>query len=332
MTEGRPDEYRPSGVPRRKLLYILGDNRSGSTMLSAILNGVDGFASVGEMWYYWQRGCVENWLCSCGEAFRDCPFWSAVDRRVNEADRRRRLAEALSLFAARQTRGRDLVNRLVLWKHRRRRRQGERAAAARAFGAVFEVLFEFSGARVLVDSSKVPTMAALHELNEAYDTYFLHLLRDPRAKTYSEHYRKRVQVGDGRGAKEMGKALWLSVHRWNTLNRRGNAFAKTNRYLRLRYEQFVADPAGAVRRIVAFVDEDPQLVEQADGGFPVGDLHLFSGNPSRMASDVMTVRADMEWCEKYPPVAKAMVSLATWPLRRTYGYPWAVAQARGEEV
>jgi len=332
MSGSRPNEQPHSAPSRRKVLYILGDNRSGSTVLSAILNGVDGFTSVGEMWYYWRRGCVENWLCSCGQSFSDCPFWSAVDRRLNEPARRGPLAEALSAFASQETQPRDLVHRLHLWKHRRRRRCHERAVAARAFEAVFETLFELSGAEVLVDSSKVPTMAALHRLNDAYDTYFLHLVRDPRATTYSERYRKRRQVVDGKQGQDMVMPLWLSLYRWNDLNRRCRAFAAGDNYLCLRYEQFLDAPADALRRIVALVGKDPDIVRQIDGGFPAGALHMFSGNPSRMASEVVTIRPDMEWSEKYPALPRALVSLATWRQRRICGYDWAGAQGRPRQA
>ncbi len=63
---------------RVKVLYILGAGRSGSTLLSNILGQLDGFQSVGELFYLWENGLLKGGLCGCGEPVLQCPFWSEV--------------------------------------------------------------------------------------------------------------------------------------------------------------------------------------------------------------------------------------------------------------
>ena len=61
-----------------EVLYIGGSGRSGSTILDSILGQFEGFMSVGEVRFIWKRGLIDDRLCSCGEAFSDCPFWTEV--------------------------------------------------------------------------------------------------------------------------------------------------------------------------------------------------------------------------------------------------------------
>src|SRR5262245_51572014 len=62
-------------VSRRKLLYIGGWGRSGSSILSNVLGSHSQIASLGEVRYIWDRGVGANKLCGCGHNFSDCPFW-----------------------------------------------------------------------------------------------------------------------------------------------------------------------------------------------------------------------------------------------------------------
>jgi hypothetical protein len=63
---------------RVKVLYIAGSGRSGSTILDNTLGQIDGFFSVGELRYIWERGLIEDRLCGCGERVHQCPFWAAA--------------------------------------------------------------------------------------------------------------------------------------------------------------------------------------------------------------------------------------------------------------
>ncbi|MCP5113102.1 MAG: sulfotransferase, partial [bacterium] len=62
----------------KRILFIAGCWRSGSTLLGDLLGAVSGFCHVGELHHVWRRGLELNWLCGCGERFRSCPFWREV--------------------------------------------------------------------------------------------------------------------------------------------------------------------------------------------------------------------------------------------------------------
>ena len=61
-----------------RVLFIGGYARSGSTVLDILLGQSEGFCSVGELRFIWQRGFVEDQRCGCGETFSQCPFWTRV--------------------------------------------------------------------------------------------------------------------------------------------------------------------------------------------------------------------------------------------------------------
>jgi len=66
------------------VLYIIGEGRSGSTLLDMLLGQVDGFESVGELRFVWSRGKRDNQRCGCGEDFNSCHHWNKVVKRFDQ--------------------------------------------------------------------------------------------------------------------------------------------------------------------------------------------------------------------------------------------------------
>ena len=62
----------------RRILYIGGCTRSGSTLVDRMLGQLPGFVSTGEFGLITTHSITENRLCGCGRRFRDCPYWQAV--------------------------------------------------------------------------------------------------------------------------------------------------------------------------------------------------------------------------------------------------------------
>jgi len=58
---------------RLKVLYVIGWDRSGSTLLDNLLGGVDGFFSSVELHKIWQEGLTEGRKCGCGRPVAACP-------------------------------------------------------------------------------------------------------------------------------------------------------------------------------------------------------------------------------------------------------------------
>jgi hypothetical protein len=76
-----------------KLIYIISQGHSGSTLLDCILRTHPEFLSSGELFYLnWQiaktikkKPTVEDQnICSCLKDFKDCDFWSKVFKSIKQ--------------------------------------------------------------------------------------------------------------------------------------------------------------------------------------------------------------------------------------------------------
>jgi hypothetical protein len=88
-----------------------------------------------------------------------------------------------------------------------------------------------------------------------------------------------------------------------------------DRYARVAYEELVADPASALESIVRPLEVSGPL--RADG--LSSPNHTFSGNPRRFGVGE-GIELDDEWRREMPRASSALVSAATWPVARRYGY------------
>jgi len=299
------------------VLYIAGSGRSGSTLLSNILGQIDGFFAGGELANVWQRSLQEDRLCGCGVRFSQCKVWNEITERAWGAGG----VDAAEMIAAQRSGVRVRHVPSMFLGSRRARNLGEGRYGqrlAQLYGAITEV----TGCRVIVDSSKHPTFGHLLEMIPSIDLFVVHLVRDPRASAYS-WLRKKVNPDRG----YFGYMQQLSALRSSTLWGIWNATAAalwsshSDRYLRLSYEELVAQPRGSVQRILQWAGYPsarlPFVDERTVSLLPT---HSISGNPNRLDTGTVTIDADMEWKERLGRRHQAVVTLVTLPLLHWFGY------------
>ena len=305
-----------------KVLFITGFGRSGTTLVDSLLGQVDGFFSLGELQYVWDRGLERNLLCGCGNRFRDCPVWGALadDLRagLGEGD-----LEALAALRDRQgplrTVARSVLGGLLPSRNRWRDYVGHTAR-------VYRAVQRATGARVLIDSSKSPshglTLSGVADRLGDVELFVLHMVRDPRAVTHSWQKRK---VYDASGEEPMYMArlgLRQSAAKWLGWNAAIEIlWRRRRRYLLLPYEAFVAEPRGSVEAILELLGEEgaalpftgPRTVE-------LGPVHSVAGNPNRFSRGPVEIRNDEAWKERMGPARQLAVAALTLPLLPRYGY------------
>jgi hypothetical protein len=281
-----------------RVLFIAGSGRSGSTLVTNVLGQLDGVFAAGELRYLWQRGALENRPCGCGQPFADCPVWTRVMKEVD--------ADPAEVAAGLRQRLR--IRRIRAWR-------GERAHPGVA------ALYRALDGDLVVDSSKLPPYGMLVDRLDGVDVRVLHVVRDPRATAYSWRRRRGLDgPGDERlmSRPPVAKAalLWLV---WNTVT--AIAWRRSGRYLRVRYEDFVADPTGVTARIADFaeVSGKPPVTESTVHLRPT---HSVAGNPSRHRTGDVRVTADREWVRGLSGPAYALVTCVTAPLLWRFGYPF----------
>ncbi|MEU7845825.1 sulfotransferase [Micromonospora parva] len=310
-------------MSRVRVLYLAGSGRSGSTLVTTVLGQLPGFVAAGELRYLWRRGILENRQCGCGSPVVDCPLWARVSADLGDADPAgiaARLAQRLRL------------RRLPALLRRHRRGQPpvpghpDDRHLARLYASIAEHALPGRSAGVIVDSSKLPPYGALLGSLPGIDLYVLHVVRDPRATAYSWRRRRLLDgPADDRlmSRPPVGKAalLWLV---WNTATVRlwGGRRGAPGRYLRVRYEDFVADPAGTTAQIAGFVGATPdELPFPTPATVRLRPTHSVAGNPSRHRTGLVEVVADTEWLTGLTTRAYAVVTGLTAVALTRFGYP-----------
>lgn len=304
-----------------KVLYIAGAGRSGTTILGNTLGQIDGFFSAGELCYLWDRGPVSNGLCSCGAKFAECEVWATVLGEVF-GDASRLDAHEMSRIQRTSTRPRHLPLMSV--------RRGKRLLMSRWEGMyrdnlekLYRAIQRSTGDKVIVDCSKLPLYGYILETMPMIDLYVVHLVRDPRAVAYSWLRKKSTRPIVGGLAHMPQRHPVESSLEWDICNVAVEAFWKRfpNRYMVLRYEDFIEEPRESVRRILDLVQEDvTPLPFISQRGIEFGVNHNIGGNPNRFKTGTVELRPDREWITKIRSRDRRMVTSLSIPLLNRYGY------------
>ncbi|MEC3917469.1 sulfotransferase [Nocardia sp. CDC160] len=295
-----------------KVLCVTGWCRNGSTILGNILNEIPGVFHVGELHFLWKNasGRGVNELCGCGHKLVDCEFWSTILPVGRPA--------GLTLEAHA-----DCVIRAQLAQVRTRHTwqvlgRGLRNEQVRAHGEllrqVYRAIAERSEARLIVDTSKMPGEAALVSYLDGITPYYLHLVRDPRAVAQSWSKPKDYVY-----AMSAGK----STAYWTGFNLASHAISRRfpQRSMFLRYEDFIADPAGSIDAVLRLCGLDPALNPMTDRSVELHANHTVTGNPDRFNTGVTTIRpTDDSWRRTLPDSAKLAATALSLPLSLRYGY------------
>ena len=299
---------RTSSSPREsarvRVIYVAGVSHTGSTLLGHILGELEETCYAGEIRNTWQRGILENRICTCDARFAECAFWQTVIEHLPFAAERQ--AEKLSALH------REAVRPSLVFPFRSTEmKQVDRSAFAAPTEALYSAAGDVAGVRQLVDSSKSPLYAAFLRRLPTIDLRVVHIVRDPRATVYS--HLRRHSFGYGETFK---LSLW-----WLRSN---VAIEKLGRsgvpYTRIRYEDFVEDPARLLYQITDALGLPRSRLPIEGRVARLSKKHIISGNRARGEVGAITLRNDSEWRSALPPRMQAIARGTTLPLLGRYGY------------
>jgi hypothetical protein len=195
-------------------------------------------------------------------------------------------------------------------------------ALVRVYSAVQEV----TGAEVIVDSSKAPSLPYVLRHAGGVDLTVAHIIRDPRGVAYSWTKRKRNRVMRLDKVPEY-MPTWrpsTAARRWMTVNLMIAATARLGvPVVRLRYEDLVRDAGAEIARVGRALGEDigaEDLHFVRPGEVHLKPGHLSYGNPNRFDEGWIPLRADEAWRTALSPASRRTVERITAPLRAVYGY------------
>lgn len=289
-------------------------------MLHNLLGQLPSVTAVGEIREVWNRGFGRNYLCGCGQLFRECPVWTAVAEdafggmaTVPHA----RLAELTETF---RTKDLPLAPLPVLGD----RKLSQVEELTRALSRLYLSIAEVTGSQVIVDSSKNASFGYLVRQLPDVDMKVLHLVRDGRAVAYSWSQRRESQPG-----KELRRqSIPFSSLQWNARNATTELFLRSD-YRRLRYEDFLSRPEAELSSIARWIGRDSApLPVSGHTAYLTLPNHSVFGNGVRFASGEIALEEDRRWVSEMPSRERRVASALTFPMRLRYGY---LKAARGRE-
>jgi Sulfotransferase family len=295
-----------------KVLYITGWCRNGSTIIGNVLNEVKGFFHTGELGFLWKNahGNGSNTFCGCGEALVRCSVWSKVLQE--EAPPGQTPASHALEVVKRQTKS---IRTRHTW---RILKEASHAEDLREYAAImartYRAIADATGSHTIVDSGKLPSEAALLPHVEGITPYYLYLVRDPRAAAHSWTKTKQYVVP---------MSNFRSTTYWVGFNLASEAVIKRypERSLFLRYEDFIAEPAAAIGRLLELVGAEGAVNPVRGRTVDLGKNHTVTGNPDRFRSGPTLLRPeDDAWKKELPGRARLLTQALSWPLMARYGY------------
>lgn len=317
-----------SGAPgKQRVLLMAGAGRSGSTVLERVIGRLEGVTPLGEARYVWDRGVLSNQRCGCGADFSECPFWGSVGERAF-GGWSKDTAEAM--LAWRESNDRAKRVPALIREHGQPGRLAGASEYADAYAQIYRAAADISGGQWVTDSSKHVSMPYAVGLSDRLDVRVVQLVRDPRGVAFSwqrsvvrPEITERVELMPQYSSTQVAKTWVIHNAALAPLGRLGIPL------LRVRYEDFVADPLDCVTSIARFMDVSVPAALEAElrGGYvELGVDHSVAGNPMRFKTGALSLDRDSEWESALPARDQRLIAGLTSPLLLRYGYPFSVAR------
>ena len=183
---------------------------------------------------------------------------------------------------------------------------------------LYRAISNVSGCSVIVDSSKSPAYSYMLRLVPSLDVYVVHLVRDPRGTQHSL-LRRKIEGHPRYANHSVGRGT-VSWDAKNVLLELMNV-GRSDRYLRLRYEDFTADPSQAFEKIKTLINEPHLSTPVVEGGMiQLQPNHMMGGSPNRRETGEIRVGADERWVTEMDASSRKTITRLAYPLLNHYGY------------
>lgn len=301
--------------------YIAGAPYSGSTLLTFLLNAHPSCVSVGELFGLMPNVQSEAYLCSCGAMIQSCPFWLALQARM-QADgiefhptgfpwpthycvSRNRLFDAL-LLRSLGSRPFDAVRDAVVDMFPSVRRRLTKTGSINA--AVARAALALRGVSTFVDGSKIAERIRFLSGNASIDLFVIHLVRDVRGNAFS------IMKNTGWTSATRAARAWVKRNREADRMRR---HVPEDRWILLRYGDLCADAQSSMDRLSTFLGLAPAPLPD---NFRSVEHHLI-GNRMRLGG-AGDIREDRTWEERLTKSQIREIAAVAGRDNRRWGYDW----------
>lgn len=294
-----------------KLIYIAGYGRSGSTILDILLGQHENVFGMGELSTMCRHVWARNEYCACGARIRECVFWAPVMSDWLSGG----VALSDHLWLQRQIE--------PLYSPLRRPGGGKLGRYLAQTELLMENVAARAGTSVLLDSSKMPGRGLALSMSSSVDLRVIHLVRDGRAVAHSMTRAMAIDVAAGRQKEIKPRSAYRTALRWRLYNSSVETLARRvghDRFVRVRYEDLVADTPTQLQRIGRCVGLDlSDLGRRVSAGEPMSSVHQMAGSRIRMEGRLM-LEADTRWETEITATNRRRVTRVAGGQLRRYGY------------
>lgn len=256
-----------------KLVLLVGDGHSGSTLLDLIMDSHSKILGVGEISHY-KRMRDYDVNCACGKIIRDCNFWNKAVIGVDW--------NSLPLI------GRNIKDfifnplNFVYFDDENDKKELNDKKYIKETEKLYRNALRVSGKEIVFDSSKSPDRAELLIQGDLFDVVLLHLVRDGRGVVYSHI--------------KLGRKPLSYMKQWAVVNLRTKIVKIRNKDIKnifILYEDFVKNPVG----VTSYILEQIGLEFESNMlNFNSYEHHQVGGNARlKNKKDTSEIKFDIKW-------------------------------------
>lgn len=253
----------------KKLIYILGGQRSGTTALEYVLSSNAQLFACGELMlleHYIDRNPhyqISKWRCTCGAPIEECSFWSRILSRME------------SEFGCSKY---DVKTHIKNNQHMTR--EGYRSYLRN----LYETLSSEVGATIVDSSKNLNYLQELYEALPDWEISVVYVLRDPL----------QVALSDRKWHRKLGNRyppIWRFLLKWSIVNARNSLYVNKLKRSRgecvsvLKYSEFTEAEELDLSDIIRGFDGDTSLSRTVE----LRKLHTVAGTPTRFDKDLFTL-------------------------------------------
>ncbi|SMX47300.1 sulfotransferase family protein [Actibacterium lipolyticum] len=294
-----------------KVIYVVGYGRSGSTILDIALGQHPKIFGAGEIAAMCRHVWANNEYCACGARIQECQFWPDVMAQWLPQ------AGGVDGFFSLAKQVEPLVSPARILGLGAVKRYADLSAS------LFQGVADAAGTDVLVDSSKMPGRGLALAESDQIDLRVIHLVRDARGVANAMSRPMEIDVEKGVQKKIKARSPYRTAIRWRMYNSFAERLGRkvgADKFVRVRYEDFAAQPAEEFARIGAATGMDLSAICTAlEQSQPIMPAHQMAGSRIRMKKD-LTLRFDNNWEDKMTPADQQKVVRVTSEQLRRYGY------------
>lgn len=286
------------------VVYIIGDNRSGSTLLDYLLSFYNNSCSLGELHQlnnYFNKdgiGIERNWECSCNKQVDKCVFWSKILDEVSFSKSfktRFNFAESNWSLVSRNVHAANIKKAL---NKRDALLKGKNFA--QNTWDLYHAVFKHSGKHLIIDSSKTASEAFFLNKYRRGNIKFIILEREIAAVAYSK-LKRTIENSDIYNIKAKSISQYI-VGSYKILRRNriiGEFIERGSEHTvvkRIKYHNLANSPKDTIDEISSFLGIQKFDIP-TETNRQQKELHVLSGSPSRHSR--APIRVDQRWKSYY---------------------------------